>query len=274
VKSRFRLTRRKAMITTALAAIAVSIAALGVTAIADNDDTESEHWGVITRNTNGSPVGDLRDGPFGTFENTGPGISPPYGDGSLGIEVRGTSSNPSFPSDVPAEKVDFGNEIDFRGDSVLALNKVGFHVFQVNENISYGGPRNMPNIRFEIDANLSTLPADNYTTMVWVPDAAPQTQRWSEFIDATSTGEWYFTGAEGGATGCSQATPCTFAQAKSALNDGSPRPTFHTVAVGKGRDNMWIGAVDGLRLNDTTYDFEREGVRELNRRGHHRWDDD
>jgi hypothetical protein len=30
--------------------------------------------------------------------------------------------------------------------------------------------------------------------------------------------------------------------------------------VGKGRDFSWQGAVDGLTINDTVYDFEESGV--------------
>ena len=87
--------------------------------------------------------------------------------------------------------------------------------------------------------------------MTWVPDPAPVTNQWSGFIDATTTGDWYFTGATGTATGCNLATPCTFSAAQTALaaND-SPPATIYTVAVAKGRDNAWVGAVDNLRIND------------------------
>jgi hypothetical protein len=30
----------------------------------------------------------------------------------------------------------------------------------------------------------------------------------------------------------------------------------------KGRDSRWIGAVDGLQINSSVYDFELEGVKE------------
>ena len=36
--------------------------------------------------------------------------------------------------------------------------------------------------------------------------------------------------------------------------------TILSVAVGKGRDYAWSGAVDGLRVNDTVFDFEERGV--------------
>ncbi|MEU9152869.1 hypothetical protein AB0D59_20480 [Streptomyces sp. NPDC048417] len=72
---------------------------------------------------------------------------------------------------------------------------------------------------------------------------------------------WYLTGSAGTATGCNLTTPCTFEHLKTELNDGGAQPTIYTAAVGKGRDYMWIGAVDGLRINRTVYDFEADGVR-------------
>lgn len=212
---------------------------------------------MITRNTIGSPVAALRNGPFGSFGVTGPSARPPFGTGSLGIEVADDSTSLTPPS----EKVDFGNEVDFYGDPVLGLNQVGFYVFQTGENVSYGGPGNMPNIRFEINPNLTAAPATTYSTMVWVPDPSPVTDQWSPYLDATTTGKWFLTGNAGTVTGCNQTTMCTFPQLNTALNDGGPAPTIYTAAVGKGRDNMWIGAVDGLRINRTIYDFEAGGVR-------------
>jgi hypothetical protein len=241
----------------AVVAIAVLAAASGSVA-GDGRSYRSEHWGVITRNTIGSPVGDLRNGPYGSFGVTGPLARPPFGKGSLGIETA-DAATANIP---PSEKVDYGNEVDFYGDNVLALTQVGFHVFQTGENIAAGGPRNMPNIRFEIDANLTNpaCAADNYTTMVWVPGPSPQVNRWSGYIDATTNGNWYFTGAEGGCTTCTQALNCNWTQAKAALNDGPPTPFMYTAAVGKGRDNIWVGAVDGFRMNRNIFNFELHGV--------------
>jgi hypothetical protein len=155
--------------------------------------------------------------------------------------------------------VDFGNEVDFLGDPVLSLNKVGFHVFQTGANINYGGTKNMPNIRFEINPNVSAHPGDNYSALVWVPDAAPVTNRWSGYIDATTTGYWYLTGGETACNG--PVAHCSLAQLRTSLNDGGPVPTIYSAAVGKGRDHMWVGAVDGLRINQYVYDFEAGGVK-------------
>lgn len=45
-------------------------------------------------------------------------------------------------------------------------------------------------------------------------------------------------------------------------------PIFYSVAVGKGRDNAWVGAIDGLRINNTIYDFEADGVKSRGPRDH------
>lgn len=256
MNARFGLSRGKALAVTALAAIFASTVPGTVPALAEGNQSRSEHWGVITRNTIGSPVAALRYGPYGSFGVPAPYNRPPYGQGSLGIEVadQSTSLNPR------SEKVDFGNEIDFYGDRVLSLNKVGFHVFQTGENVGYGGPRNLPNIKFEINPNVAAHPGDTYSTLVWVPDAAPVTNRWSPYLDATTTGYWYLTGNE---TFCTQAAQCTFTQLKASLNDGGAVPTIYSAAVGKGPDFLWTGAVDGLRINQNIYDFEANGVRTL-----------
>jgi len=214
-----------------------------------------QHWGVIDRNTIGSGIADLRQGPYGSFGVTGPAAAPPSGVGSLGIQV---SDNANSGATTP-EKVAYGNEVDFYGNPVSGLSQAGFRVFQAQENADIN-PRNMPNISLEIDPNVGT---SNYTSMVWVPDAAPVTNRWSGYLDATTTGDWYFTGSAGTVTGCDQTTMCSFSAAKSALvtfNNGSGPATIDTVAVAKGRDNTWAGAVDNLRINNKVYNFEPYGV--------------
>jgi hypothetical protein len=217
------------------------------------------HWGVIDRNTTGSAVADLRAGPYGSFAFSGPSTRPPTGVGSLGIQVsdNATSGSP------PAEKVAFGNEVDFRGNPVSGLSQVGFRVFQTGENAAID-PRNMPNITLEINPHV--VGAGSYTSMVWAPDAAPVTDRWTGYLDATTTGDWYFTGSAGTVTGCNQTTMCSFSAAKTALataNDGTPA-SIYTVAVAKGRDDTWAGAVDDLRINSKVYNYEPYGVREFN----------
>ncbi len=261
-----------------LLVVGVGIAA---TAIAGSGDvnTKSEHWGAIPRNTIGSPVAELRDGPAVAVLPSGDVSAPPYGKGSLGIAVadRSTSrnanntknTNPLENGSQPEEKAAFGNEVDFFGEPVLGIEETGFHVFQTGENVTYGGVSNLPNITFEIDPNMTAPGTDDFTSMVFVPTGAGvPVNVWSDYIDATdlANGRWYFTGGEGTATGCPQTdpTPCSLADAQAGLSDGGAEPTIRTAAIGKGRDNMWIGAVDGFRFNGKIYDFEGEpkGVKE------------
>jgi hypothetical protein len=213
------------------------------------------NWGVIARNTIGSAVADLRAGPYGSFGVTGPS-SKPSGTGSLGIQVSdsATSGSPS------AEKAAFGNEVDFYNDPVSGLSQVGLRVFQTVENAAIDS-RNMPNITLEINPHVTG--AGSYTSMVWLPDPAPGVNRWTGNLNAATTGDWYFTGTTGTVTGCNQTTMCSLSAAKAALvanNNGSPA-RIYTVAITKGRDNTWAGAVDNLRINNTVYNFEPYGVR-------------
>ncbi|WP_307839298.1 hypothetical protein [Streptomyces sp. MBT97] len=256
MKARLGVRRGTVLVAALLAALIAAILPGPAFAGTDDDQPRSDHWGVIPRTTVGSPVAELRNGPFGSYNVTGTAARPPYGRGSLGIEAVGTAPgvNPS-----PIERVDFGNEVDFVGKSLLGLRRIGFHVFQTSRNVRYGGPRNMPNIRFEIDPNLNAT--NDYATLVWLPGASPVRNAWSPFLDATRTGGWYLTGNAGAVTRCTAAAPCTFSALKAAFTFRNARPTVYTVAVSKVRDAMWVGAVDGLRLNDWVYDFERDGVK-------------
>jgi hypothetical protein len=199
----------------------------------------SGNWGVINRNTIGSPQAVLRSGPFDA----------PVGDGSLNFNVGS-----------PAEKATYGNEMDFVGDSVDALAAVGFHVYTTGEN-NARYTANMPSITFEIDPNMADR-TTNYSSLVFTPTANSAANQWSGYIDATTSGLWGLTGGQFAGDTCSlNGSRCTFAQLKDFLDDEDGNPAqILTVAVTKGRDYEWSGAVDGLRINGTVFDFEETGV--------------
>jgi hypothetical protein len=198
------------------------------------------NWGVINRNTIHSPAVELRSGPFDA----------PVGDGSLNIAVADGT-----------EKAAWGNEVDFAGDA-LDLDEVGFHVYNVGENTSAPAD-NMPSIAFEIDPNVAAVNA-NYSSLVYTPaESAPNA--WSGYIDATSGGFWGLTGGAFNSPAtkenCGLNGPrCTFDEVMALLDDGGEPARILSVAVSKGRDFEFHGAVDGLRINDTVYDFEEHGV--------------
>ena len=82
------------------------------------------NWGVVDRNTIGSPVAQLRSGPS----------VPPFGTGSLNLSV------------ATGEEVAYGNEVDFVGMDFEALTAVGFNVYNTGENLA-SGPDPMPSMR-------------------------------------------------------------------------------------------------------------------------------
>jgi hypothetical protein len=193
------------------------------------------NWGVNNRNTVGSPVTDLRSGP----------LQPPVGEGSLNLSV------------ATGEKVTYGNEQDF-ALTPFAVTAVGFYVFNLTENID-NGPNNMPQIAFEIDPNLETFPADNFSTLVFLPPVS--LPGWSDYIDGTTSGLWGLSGSEFDGVPCGlNSSLCSWTDLQAFLNDGGEAPTLLSVALTKGSDLEWHGAVDGLRINDTVYDFEEHGV--------------
>jgi hypothetical protein len=210
------------------------------------------NWGVVPRGIVGSPVAVLRSGP--ATAAFGPRSDPPFGDGSVQLSVSGP---PAFGT---PERVSFGNEVRFAGDNFQNVSAVGFHVFTTGENISAGGgSQNMPSITFEVNPNLSGS-ASTFASLVYLP-ANSTANRWSSYIDATESGRWGGTGAAFAGTPCDiNGARCSFGELQAFLDDGGEPARIFTAAVTKGRDFSFSGAVDGLRINNTIYDFEEDGV--------------
>lgn len=199
-------------------------------------------------------MAELRLGPWGRDGATAAAtVEPPYGKGSLGIAVAGP---PAGGSSTDAEKVAFGNESDFAGLRVADLEQIGFSVFATAPNSLNPADVSMPNITLEINPDLGGA---NYASMTYVPPKPKMTNIWQTF-DATSEGEWFLTGNAGAITGCSAASRCSYDELREALGPNA-EVTF-SVGVGKGRDKEFVGAIDGLQINDKIYDFEPYGVYE------------
>lgn len=193
----------------------------------------SGNWGIVNRNTIGSPDMTFRSGP----------ATPPVGTGSLNIVVGDAT-----------EKAAFGNEVDFAGTPLASLDTLAFGVYTTGEDRAIS-PANLPSIGIEVDpTGPGSATAPNFSTLVSVPVDAPANQ-WS--TQDASGGQWFYTGAAGTASNCNQTTTCTFAAAKAAF----PQATLFTMQITKGRDNAWQGAVDALRVNAKVYDFEATGVK-------------
>jgi hypothetical protein len=216
---------------------------------ADGMTPTAGNWGVLYRNTIGNASAELRSGPTSAWPGHESGNTP-YGKGSLGLLVG--SGN---------DKIAFGNEVDFVGDSVLDIEELGFHVFTTGENNGRGA-NNMPTITFEIDPNV-TGKATDYSSLVFAPNASA-VNKWSGYIDATddSAGLWGLSsGAFAGEKCYLSGSRCTWSELMELLDDGDGSdPVIGTVQITKGRDHAWQGAVDGFRYNDTVFDFEEHGV--------------
>ena len=212
----------------------------------------SPHWGSFERNTEGTAVAALRAGPYGGAFGGTP-EAPPIGEGSLELNVMS-----------PTSKVDFGDELDYQGQAVSDLTNVGFSVYTTAENSSRSSAPNMPSIRFEINPMTAGGTTTTYSTLVFTPTADTAPGKWTH-IDATTEGLWGLTGGQFNEPATMNercglnGTRCTFAQIQTFLATGGGA-TIYTVAVGKGKDFTFEGAVDGLEINNQTVDFEPNGV--------------
>jgi hypothetical protein len=197
--------------------------------------TYLKHWGPLNRNVLGN----------GRSELGNTSTAAPLGDGALNIDT---------PS--AADKASFGNEVDFSGDLVKDISKLGISVYTTGENAARGN--NMPSITFEINPRI-TGSDRTYSSMVFAPNNSTSNV-WTA-LDATddSLGKvWGLTGAD---MPCNiNGARCTWTELQAALNDGGEDAIVNSLAVGKGRDYEFHGAVDKLVYNAKTYNFEAAGV--------------
>jgi hypothetical protein len=190
-------------------------------------------WSIVDRNVVGNGDSYLRAGPEGGQ----------YGIGSLGIRTGGSG-----------DKAAFGNQTAFGGDPLSGINTVAYSVYTTGEN-NEAGTENGPSVVFEIDpTGAEDTTAPNYSSLVYVPTAM-ESNKWTR-LDASSADRWFLTRPAG--TECTQANYCTLEEAKSEY----PNATLLTAQITKGRDYAFSGAVDGLQINSTVYDFEPDGVRQ------------
>jgi hypothetical protein len=207
------------------------------------------NWGIVDRKVFKNGDAYLRTGPTFATANDGT-VSPPLGDGSLGLRTGSTDDQTAF-----------GNQVGFFGDLVSGLTTLGFSVFTTSEN-NGRGPRNMPSIVIEIDPNLAGV-GRNTSSMVYTPRNGTA-DRWTAFdaTDNTQGRVWGLTGAAGNATGCAfSGAQCTWDRIQEVLEDGDGNPaTIRSILIAKLRGNAFSGAVDALRVRGNTYDFEPLGV--------------
>jgi hypothetical protein len=201
-------------------------------------------WSIMDRNVIGAGDAFLRAGPSSAA--FGADYAPPAGEGSLGLRTASGT-----------DKVAFGNEVAFVGDSVLDLSELSYWVFTTGENNSRGA-NNMPSLVFEIDPNLETS-TRSYSSMVFAPNNTSPGWAQLNALDDANGAVWGLTGAD---MPCNlNGARCTWTELRTALDDGGEPPTIYTVGFSKGRDFAFSGAVDALNVNGQVFDFEPFGVK-------------
>src|SRR3954469_1199034 len=207
------------------AAVAAAVLLVGAATASAAVVPANDNWGIVNRNVIGAADAQLRRGP----------APAPFGIGSLNLSVA-----------TGADKIAYGNEVDYRGRPLASVSQFGFAVYQTGENAAIN-PENLPSVAVEIDPDSTSTAAPTFSTLVSVPTAAPINQ-WSSQIET----RYFLTGAAAANTGCNQVTYCTLSEVQTRL----PNASIFTVQVTKGRDSACHGAVDGLVIGDTTIDFE------------------
>jgi hypothetical protein len=213
-------------------------------------------WGVVGRNTIGSPAAYFRVGPWGRTSGYAATVPPPLGEGSLGVHVEGVNGTGST-----AEKLSFGDETTFAGLPIRSISTLSYWVY-AGEDVFTN--HSLPTLSIEAnpDANGAT-----YTTLVYLPDAsaapsAPSPRAvsaWQKYDTFAAGNKWHSTAdLDPNTTLCQVSNPCTFADLVAQM--GQDACVSFSLAITKGRDNEFTGAVDAVTVNGTTYDFEPEGV--------------
>ncbi|WP_326822131.1 ice-binding family protein [Streptosporangium sp. NBC_01756] len=211
----------------------------------------AEKRGIVGRKTSDSANAVHRVDPYGRSSSSNPSAdaTPPYGTGSLGITAGGG-----------ADKITVGNETDFAEQSLSDLGTLKYWVFAKADSMT---DVMLPTIGIEVDPHVG--PA-GYTTLVYLPDSsispsAPASRTpdvWQEYDASAAGGRWYASGTTGNLIDCSMVSPCSFDELKAKLPDAV---IAYGPGLSTGSGNVFVGAVDGLQINDTIYDFEPLAVR-------------
>ena len=222
-------------------------------------------WGVIGRNTVGSPVTQYRVGPFG---RTGPSDfsadePPPAGVGSLGILTGVLPDGSDSGTEPDNEKVHFGNEADFAEIKIDALASLTYSIFTDVRSAAFANT-SRPGVTMEVDPHIQGEPG---ATLVYLPKASaapsapatPAAGRWLTYDALADGSQWYSpdaTLADDKGTECRLQNPCTWSELK-----GFTGPDAKiTLSLGFLSDAPFQGAVDALRVNNQRFDFEPGGV--------------
>lgn len=192
--------------------------------------------------------GFVQETPTGTGEMVnGPG-TPPLGDGSANLVVDSTGGV------ILAKAAYQGLRLD-------EIDNLEYSTYRTS-----GGPALAIALQFNFDGDVTDANDAFQGRLVYEPYYTQtvntgEWQTWDPLNDTagTGTGNWWLTnGAHATASGCSIATPCTWAEVLIAFPDGGVHNTLGAVILkaGGGWAGGFDGNVDALTVNDDTYNFE------------------
>ncbi len=213
---------------------------------------------AVAATTNVIYPGDMDGWAFAQETPTGSGAmvagpaTPPAGDGSANLIVDSTGG------EILAKAAYQGTQLD-------NITELEYSTYRTS-----GGSALAIALQFNIDADVTDANDAWQGRLVYEPyhTQAVTTgawQTWDPLNDAagTGTGNWWFSnGTLAGTSGCTMATPCTWAEVIAAFPDAGVHNTLGAVIfkAGGGWSGGFDGNVDALTIGvnseNTTYDFE------------------
>lgn len=253
VKTKFDLTKMlMGLVALALPAVLFlsSGGALAATTIVTSSNMQG--WGFAQETPNGS----------GSMVN-GPGV-PPLGTGSANLIVDSTGG-------------EILGKAAYQGLRLDHINKLQYSTYR-----TAGGPALAIALQFNIDADVTDANNAFQGRLVYEPYYTQTVstgvwQTWNPLNDSagTGTGNWWFSnGALATGSGCSIATPCTWAEVLTAFPNAGIHNTLGAVILKAG--GGWVGGfngnVDALMVNSDSYNFEVANTpHHKNQCKHHGW---
>jgi hypothetical protein len=158
------------------------------------------------------------------------------------------------------DEIAFGNETDFAELPLSGITALKYWAYAGTSSLD---DVSVPGLSIEVDPNVGST---DYSNLIYLPDtsagpSAPGTRlpgTWQQYDASAAGSQWYATGATGALIGCTLLSPCTFDELKTRL----PAAVI-TLSLGFTEGDPFIGALDGLQVNNTVYDFEPLGTRKL-----------
>lgn len=213
--------------------------------------SDMKGWFFFPENVVSGQIGEMVEGP----------AVPPLGDGSAKLEVTANDQGEVL------------GMFDYAGTRLDDITSLAYSTYRDSAGVA------LPALQFEFDNDVTDADNTFKGRLVYEPYYTHSVtedvwQTWNPMDNTTDgggNGNWWFSnGTQAANSGCSIATPCTWAEVLAYAPNGGLRnagaftgATLFKVGSGGGVyaghvDKFVIGIQNGLDTNTTTYDFEPE----------------